>query len=268
MSAALTKIRSLLTETQADIFAGLRLWRFCAYRAWLNHKLLYRGAKLGLLWPIFSLAILVIILGSVWGVILGKSSLYQYILYLVVGFPIWQLISGAVDKGNVGFGSGLASSGLPLSTAILDRIFSVILVYANVLPIVIVALMVLGEISQIQPLLFLYALLCLVMWASGTIFAIAVIATIYPDTRHLISALMRVSFLATPIIWEAERLGEFQHYLWLNPFYAPLAFLRSTVTIGESTQDFLLYAPLYAFVVFVVGILLFVRYFNIVRQRA
>lgn len=209
----------------------------------------------------------VLVLGVVWGVILNKHDTGEYLLYLLVGLPIWQVISGSIDRANQSFNANYAVGGLPLSTVIFERTVSALIPFFMILPVVLVASAYEYSVSIGTGLLFLFSLGCLITWIAGVGFLVSAITTIFPDLRHLLSAIMRLAFLATPIIWDVHRLGEYQQYIWLNPFYLPLGFVRSTLSGVENAGDFIVFAPLYALAILFLGIFCYALLFDKVRSE-
>jgi len=262
----LPKVKNLVDLSTLDIRQSLVLWRLWLYRAWVNHRLYYQKSRLGLFWPFLSVAMFTLVLGAIWGSILAKEDVAYYLAYLAIGFPVWQMISGVVEKSNIGFNEGSSASGLPLSIQVFERVSSSFIGFINVLPVLLFAILV-SKWSEITLIGFAVSLFFLLVYCFGVSLIISVITTTYPDIKHLIMALMRLAFLATPIIWEARRLGDYEKYLVINPFYLPLGFVRSSIHSSEQFSYFIIFSPAYSLAVFMLGCLVFTRYFNIARQK-
>lgn len=218
-----------INKENLEISKTLSLWRYWMYRAFVNYSLRYRQARLGMVWPILSLMAVVIVIGLVWGVLLNKENHLEYFLYLLCGYPVWGLISGAVEQGCKD-ASLKTSGGIPTFSIILERVVSVFLPFFYVLPIILIGSIWFNLQNSAFLFLFPFVLLLMVVWTTGVISLLTSLVSIFPDIKHLLSAVMKLAFLATPIIWEVGRLGEYQKYIWFNPFYVPLEAVRSSLS--------------------------------------
>lgn len=256
-------VKRLLIDMQL-VIKSRRYW---IYKSNLNYRLNYRDSKLGVLWPSISTIIVCAVLGTLWGVIFEKENLVQYYLYLVTGFPVWQALSASVHSGSRGFDVSQLASHLPFSLPAFERSTTSILHLVYLLPLVILVNLMLGEIIFINLVWFPLAILCVILWSMGTVLCLSVLVTLVPDLKQLVSAVMRLAFLATPIIWEPQRLGQYQEYLWLNPFFPPIEFMRAVFSDNTQTQSIITVAPVYSIVLFLMGLVLFGIYQPRLKQR-
>ena len=261
------KVQRNIFNIVEDLIASAKLWRYWLFRSFVIYRLRFQGSRLALLWPVISLLFVVAVLGTVWGIILGKGNEYDYYLYLVVGFPVWQFISGAVKEGNKGLIDTFRNDGLPFTVFLYERWSLNSLALVNVIPLMLMGAFFFGYNGYEHFLYLPLAIVCLALWAFGTIALLALIVSLKPDLKHLVNSLMRLSFLATPIIWEPTRLGDYQQYLWLNPFFAPLEMARYAISGVLYMPDVLWFAPVYSVLVFLVGLTLFARYLNALKFR-
>ena len=247
-------IQMLTSYRSLDILNALKFWPSWSYRAKVNFSLQYRDSSLGLLWPVLSLLAVTLSIGLIWGILLNKDDLPGYLIYLVCGFPIWRVISGSVDQGCIPTTEGLPG-GMPLFTMVLERVFIVFLPFFYVLPVIFIAAFIPDGSPLPDFALLLLSFSLLVIWSVGAVSLLIALISLVPDLRHVITAVMRLAFLATPIIWEYGRLGEYQKYIWLNPFFVPLESLRSAF-LGESEikMQLLTYFSIYALTMLLLGV--------------
>jgi len=262
----LTKIKKHLSLLSQDLTESLVIWRYWTYRAYLKFRLGYQDSRLGLIWPSLSLSLIVIVLGTVWGIILERGSLSHYLVYLFSGFPVWQAISATVNGANNGV-PNRTSNGQPLMILFFERLTGVILSFSTVMPMVFVVMLATKNSPYMHFLFFPFAVLTIFVWALGVFLTLSVIVTLRPDIKQLISALMRVSFLATPVIWEPSRLGEYVNYIWWNPFFAPLELVRYSISGIVYMPEVIWITPLYAAFMLCLGLVLFARYINRIKFR-
>ena len=251
-----------------DFLAGLRLWRYWLAKATINYRLVYIDSKLGLFWPNLAVALLVIVLGSVWGILLNKEDMGAYYLYLTAGYPVWLFLSSSVSQGVadiVGFAKG---NGLPVSSFLFERLVTVSYRFLNIVPLIIIALVLFGDGFSSHLLWFPVALLCLVFWALGVLMILMSIVSVVADFKHLVNAVMGLAFLATPVIWDIDRLGEYQAYIWFNPFFPPLEFMRYSLTGIIYDSNVIWVALVYALLLCVVGVGFFAANLNRIKYRA
>lgn len=262
------RIRQLIDFTVNDLMSSLLLWRYWLYRSFINYRLNFQGTRLGFLWPNISLLLVVAVLGTIWGVILGGELGHEYYLYLICGYPVWQIISSSVNKANRGFLLNNTSSGLPFTVIVFERLSLVFIPFVVVSIFVLVAVAILTRGGYEHLVYAPLAILCLMIWCVGAILFISVLVTLRPDLSQLISAFMRLSFLATPIIWEPSRLGVYQDYLWYNPFFVPLEFARYSLSGIVYELDVIWVMPIYSISLLILGLGVFARYVNVIRFRA
>lgn len=251
-----------------DFLAGLCLWRYWLAKAIINYRLVYIDSKLGLLWPNLAVALLVFVLGTVWGILLDMPDIGKYYLYLAAGYPVWLFLSSSVNQGVaniVGFSKG---NGLPVSTFLFERLVTVSFRFLNIVPLIILALFLFGDGFSLSMLWFPVALLTIMLWSLGVLMILMSIVAIVADFKHLVNAVMGLAFLATPIIWDVSRLGEYQHYIWLNPFFSPLEFMRYSLTGNIYHQNVIVVAVAYSLLLSIVGMFFFTRNINKIKYSA
>jgi ABC-type polysaccharide/polyol phosphate export permease len=220
------KVVELIKIVFRDITKSATLWRYWVYRAFVRFQLRFRGSRLGLLWPILSVVLVVLILGTLWSKILNRSDGLTYYLYLLCGFPVWQFLAASVREGSEGTAGFSKNSNLPFTSHIFEKISLNAFPLLQIFPIIIIASAAIGY-HELKHFLFIpIAVFCLLIWSIGVISGLIVLSTLKPDIKHLINSLMRLSFLATPIVWEPTRLGELIDYIWFNPFFIPLEYMR------------------------------------------
>lgn len=247
-----------------NIVESLTLWRFWCFKAVLAFRLKYRGSALGSIWPVASVSIAVLVIGTVWGILLEREDLPAYYLYLTCGYSVWMFQAGAIEQGCRDL-SSKSFGGVPFFTIVLERLVTAAIPFGLTLPIVLFALVLLGQPQLTSIYQFPITLFFLTIWSVGVITLLISLISVAPDLRHLINAMMRLAFLATPIIWEVERLGPYAKYIWINPFYLPLDSCRQSLTGSVDERQFVILA-VYSFLMMAFGmIMLRIRMKEIVK---
>ena len=230
---------------------SIKIWRYWLYKASLGFKLKYRNSRLGITWPLLSSLIVVAIIGTVWGIILSKDSMINYYMYLFAGYSVWGILSSTIEHGCNSIGNKLPG-GIPFFTVVLEKLVLSLIPFIIIFPILLASNIFLQnfEIASI-----IYIILCsilVIIWSQGMISFLIALTSLIPDLGHFINAMMRLAFLATPIIWEVERLGENQKYIWFNPFYIPLEAFRKAL-LGEGDLQLTGYLAIYSLLAWAIG---------------
>lgn len=233
------------------LFQAVKLYRYWSYRALLTFKLRYRKSKLGLLWPSLSLIFVVVVLGSLWKELMKIENPIQFYVYLAAGFGVWPLLAGTIERGTSPL--IMSNTEVPLSCQIFERALLNFFPFLFVLPLLFIFLIFTESIGQ-HNVLFLPFMLMLFLWVVGVLsFMIAIILYV-PDIAHVSKSLMRIAFLATPIVWQLPRLGEHQSLMWFNPFFIPLEAVRYSLSGILYQPDVLWTFPIYALLTLLAGL--------------
>ena len=233
------------------IFDSAKLWRFWTYKAMLSFRLKYRSSFIGIMWPVISLIVVVAVIGTIWSVLLNKEEKVAYYFYLMAGYATWMTIASAVEQG-CRQPEGKLFGGLPFLVVVFERAVSSLIPFCMVAPMVLSIFLYSGGFNLLNLGLILWVNLLLIVWIFGVISFLISLISVLPDLKHLIGAFMRLAFLATPIIWEVDRLGQYQKFIYLNPFYLPLESLRSVV-LATPNQDAIIYFSAYSLLLILVG---------------
>jgi ABC-type polysaccharide/polyol phosphate export permease len=229
-------LKSLLIE----IKESLGMWRYILYSACLKIFLRNTGSKLGLLWEPLSTLIVSSVLATVWIRVLGiEGSLLDYFIYVYSGMLIWGAISSAVSNlcaSLVKNAKSLTNRRLPVFVYIFEDIVVSFIPFLLGLPFLVSFVLVSGYVPSAGDLGLIVLGIVLMLTASfGFSISVGLSAFFLGDVRQVVTAVMRLGFLVTPVIWKAERLQNYEYLLLLNPFYGYLHILRSGFT-GEPLE--------------------------------
>jgi len=214
-----------------DLGAGLRLYRFWLYSAFIKLQLDHKRTFLSLLWGPITVFFVATILSLIWSKILGVGLTTDYFFYILIGFSIWSLlISKLVNRGVASLSNRageLSNVVRPITVLPLEDIGYSFLSYFTALPFILAATLWYFGISVDLIAIFVFGLVLIWTTALGLSMTLGVLAFFVRDVLQIIKAVMRLAFLTTPIIWKPERLGEYEHLVWLNPFYSYIDICRS-----------------------------------------
>ena len=253
----------------ATLYDKRWLIKYLAQRQWARS---YQSSYLGFVWaflsPLMMVALLTLVFSELLGIrfreVTGDSAL-NFGLYLYCGLIPFLAYSQALTQGvnvirrnsNLVQGVVFPLEILPVTTVITSLIQSMFGVGALML-----VLMALEHRLHWTALLLPLVIVPQLLFTLGLCYLMAVAGTYVPDIRETLRALVRATFFITPILWPPERVPEDLRFL-VN--YNPLAVLvesyRRLILDGElPNAEAAVYFSLFAAVLFVVGLTVFIRF--------
>lgn len=218
----------------------MRLIEFWLYSAGFNFVVRYRKTMLGPAWLLVGPILFIATLGLLYSQI-GGTLPAVFVPHLTVGLIVWTLISGFVTGSTTIFPRGrvqILQGGMGLADLVMVDVFSTILQFLHQVVIIVAVLVIVGKTVSSYALVSFIGLSLLI--ANGVWLAIVfgIVGARYRDLAEVVQAVMRIAFLATPIIWlpgEAGRGGVMSAFLVFNPFYHFLELIRAPL-LGNAIQ--------------------------------
>jgi len=210
---------------------SLKKREFWAYSSWLDIVTRYRRTRLGLIWLLAPVTVFMAITGPLYARIFGRDLSY-YLVHLGMGYAIWRMIVMVLND-SVGTLRGNKSFILDGNTRLTDYALKSIaksLVYFGFS--MIGMLLVLAwspAVSAPAILTLLVTIPVLVLNLFWIAYCLSILGARYPDVSEVLSTVLMMGFLFTPIIWEGDR---FPPDSWggilvrINPAYHLLEFVR------------------------------------------
>ncbi len=207
----------------------IQLWGFTS---WFQFLIRYRKTLLGPAWllvgPIMFIAFLGLLFAQVGGV-----SRAEFVPHLTIGLIVWTLISGFVIGSTNVFQQAkgqILQGGIDLTDIVMVSVFSTIIHFLHQI-VLIVAVFIIFSISVTPYALFsLVGVILLIINGIWLTIFFGIIGARYRDLAEIVQAVMRIAFLATPIIWmpgETGRGGVMGVFLVYNPFHHFLELIRA-----------------------------------------
>lgn len=202
------------------------------FRVFFAFLLRYRRTALGPLWTIAGPAVFVGALGLLYARI-GNRDPVEFIPHIAVGFITWSLIAHMITSaGNVYHRgrSNILQGQLPLDDLVMLEVMTHVVTFAHQ------CLVIVGVFIFFKVPVTLYSLVALVGVAFIVLNGIWVVRLVgllsarYRDLAEVLPSVLRVVFLATPIIWMpgVGGRGTLMHtVLAYNPFYHFVESVRS-----------------------------------------
>jgi ABC-type polysaccharide/polyol phosphate export permease len=176
--------------------------------AWSDIKLRYRRTTLGPLWITLGLGASVFSVGLLYGVLFG-NELSQYLPYFAAGIIAWTFLASCITEGCVVFvGSAAMIKAIPVPLVLhvyrmLTRQF---IVLAHNLVLIVVLWTIFRWNLNSTLALFLAGLVLNAACAFGWILTLGIIAARFRDVQLIISTVLQLLFLLTPIMWQPSSL--------------------------------------------------------------
>jgi ABC-type polysaccharide/polyol phosphate export permease len=223
------------------------------FQTWLQFLVRYRRTFLGPIWIIVGPSIFILTLGFLFSQI-SKIETSIFIPHLAIGLVTWTLVSGFVNGSTTVFQRARAQilqGGMNLLDVALVDVTTTIFHFLHQL-VIVAAVFVIFELNVTLYTLVSFIGLTL-LFANGIWLVVffGIIGSRYRDLGEITQAVMRISFLATPIIWMVNddgRGGILGIFLIYNPFYHFLELVRAPL-LNQSIQ------PLSWFVVISITVL-------------
>ena len=230
--------------------------RFAMVKAAIRLQLQYNKTIVGLLWEPLSLLIVTVALCAIWSVVLTESNFFDFFYFVLAGMLIWNFISSIISRGvnvfyvhTVQLKSRYAPLSLPIIEDLVYELYRFILSLLLFLP-----LFLFHSANLVSMLWFFYGLILMLVSGLGFVFLFGAISFFYQDVKQVILSIMRLAFLLTPIIWRKERLGIYQDFVLLNPFYCYIEICRNGM-LGQPTEPrVLIIGTLLTIVIFTLGL--------------
>ncbi len=201
-----------------------RLWRFLAWREVAKQ---YDRTAIGVVWIPLNVFIHVALIGFIFSKLFGSD---RYMPHFALGFAIWMVIARCISESSslwAGAEKYLRHLNVPLSVFVFKMVCKSGIVLMMTLPAGALYAILTGARPGWSAVLILpgmVVLLANLAWI-GTIFS--VLSLRFRDFAKFTPNLLFLGYMATPILWEPELLGD---HIWIaevNPLYHLIELMRA-----------------------------------------
>lgn len=209
-------------------------------RGLFTFLLRYRRTALGPLWLLVGPSLFIALLGLLYAEI-GATDPQIFVPHLAVGLVLWTLATGFVTGSATTFQRNRAQimqGGQKLDDIVAMDVTTTVLTFLHQVPIIIAVFLIFSVGVSWYALISLVGLAIIIANGIWMTQACGILGARYRDLSEVLQALMRIAFLATPIIWmpgEGGRGGVMGHFLTFNPFYHFLEIVRAPL-LGNAIQ--------------------------------
>ena len=255
----------------SDVLETFQMWRYWSYSAIIRLQQKHAMTSFKVLWEPTSTLFMASVLAIVWSMVLDIQNSYEYFLYLASGLLVWTLLSDLCRQGISSLrrnARNMTIRPLALGVYVAEDIALSFLSFMMSLPFILILVVFLGAGSMKGMAWLVIGLVLTLIAAFGFSLSFGIGAFFFGDLQQLVYAVMRLGFLVTPVIWEPERLGEYAHWVWLNPFFSFLDVCRRGILGQEMDYMSLSIASLIAIVLLLFGMVNLFFFNTTIRQRA
>ncbi|HVZ18021.1 MAG TPA: ABC transporter permease, partial [Terriglobales bacterium] len=215
-----------------DLIQGLAKWKLWGRLGFLEVKRRYRRTIIGPFWSALTLGIFIATMGTV-GIGLWKQSAATYLPYLTTGMLAWLMISTMLTEAGILFITG----GHLFRQVRFDySILAYALVWRNLIAflhnlIIYIVVVVIFAPHLLKPtvLLVIPGLLFLMINGVWMALLVGMICLRFRDVQQLITSVIQISMLVTPIFWPDSMLTGTERLIFvdLNPLYHFVEIVRA-----------------------------------------
>jgi ABC-type polysaccharide/polyol phosphate export permease len=224
----------------ADIVKTFKMPRLICYMAWSEVRARYKRSVLGPLWITLSTAIGVVGLGFIWSE-LFKMDRTTFIPLLTVGLILWQFISSCIvestsilsRQANI-----IRNLNLPISLHSAQLILRLLINLAHNLPLFLIVVLVLGGKFGWETLMVVPGFLLVIANLFWISLLIGILGARFRDLEYLISTIMPIMMLLSPVMYRPNSLPFVGKYMWLNPMADMIEIVRYPL-LGAMAPGFL-----------------------------
>lgn len=219
-----------------DIDIGLRSYAIWMTLGWQDIRQRYRRSTLGPFWITLSLAMTVGGMGILYGK-LFHQRLSEYFPYLTVGMVLWNFLSTVINESCVVF---IHSEGiikqvqLPFTLHVLRMVWRNIVVFLHNALVIVPVLVLFRTGWHWQMVLLPVALSLVVLNVLWFGLMMGMICARFRDVPQIVVSFVQILFFLTPVMWQANALGQKQWLAKYNPLYHVFEIVRGSV-LGSDT---------------------------------
>jgi len=221
--------RSRLSEAMTDLAAGLNrswIWSRLAYQ---DIKLRYRGSVLGPFWVTLTNLILIVSMGVIYARLFHVDA-KTYVPYIMMGILVWQFISGTINEACGTFTDAkdvIQQVPMPFSVQAYRVVYRNLIVFAHNAVIVPFGIPLFKVPVDWHLVLVVPGLILLSLNGLWISLLLGALSTRFRDIPPIVSNVVQVLFFLTPVFWPLNAVGDLQHWLALNPFFAWIDVVRA-----------------------------------------
>jgi len=204
-------------------------------------KIKYRKTIFGPWWNVITNIIFITILSLLWSRIINLP-IRDYMGHVYIGLIIWIYLNEIVNNSLIlltdKYSNYYKNYFIPVLTLNLRNVFLNFIIFLHNLPLIII-FMIFNSVEMKDYFLLFIGLVFLFINSFWLSIIITFFGTRYLDVKPLITGLMTLGTLVTPIMWKKEMLGEYSKLIYLNPVTHLIDIIRDPI-INNSLNIYLI----------------------------
>ena len=248
-----------------DIAQSFKKFRLIAYMAVSDLRARYKRSVLGPLWLTLSTVVGAAGLGFLLSELM-KIDRASFVPSLTAGLIMWYFISGVIVESSTVFNRQaniIRNINLPLSIYPAQLIFRQLINLAHTAPVFLVVALVLDFPLTSTALLAIPGVILLTLNLLWISLLIGLLGARFRDLEHLITSVMPLLMLISPVFYRPNFLPFSATIIWMNPFSHFIEIVRYPL-LGSAPPMFVILANLG---IFIGGTLFTLWFFNRKHHR-
>lgn len=229
---------SLFGNAVKDLSDGAKRWELASFWGVDDVRQRYARTLFGPFWLVIVAGVWIGSLGFVMSALLG-SNMATALPHLASGMILWIYFSTMLNEGAdlvVANQFNIQNTSLPFSIYIYRYAVRNLVIFLHYLPIIIGVLLVCRVRPTVQIALFIPGFVLLTLCGQSLGVALGFLVARYRDARQLLTALLQVLPLLTPIIWDDKFLPANKHWVAdYNPLHHLISVARDPL-IGRPIE--------------------------------
>ena len=225
----------------AESVGNLRDYDRWATLAWIDTSLRYRRTVLGPWWMTLSTGAIITSVGILWGSIFA-ADLSTYMPFFAAGIILWTLIGETLREGCEVFtrADALIKS---VPTALMVYVHRMmarqVIIFGHNAILIVILWAIFPWPLGLTTLLAIPGLIIVMLVLAGGTLLLAILCTRYRDIPQIVSALLQLVFLLTPVMWMPDSIrGKAASVLLdFNPFYYLIEIVRGPL-LGRPPEGY------------------------------
>ena len=243
-------MRSSLDTGINDFWEGCVRWNAWTALALDDLRQRYQRTVLGPLWV--TIAHMFFVGGfAIWASVVMKQSLADAFLYVAAGMTVWALIANSLSEAPTVFiraSSFIMSYDLPISIQVFRAVSGQMLTFGHNMIVYAIAVVAVGHQQSLIILMAIPGIIMLfLIFVAWTPF-LAIAGARYRDLGPLISSIIGMLIILTPIFWRKADIPQAEWLANLNPIYHLIEIVRAPL-LGYSASAMNWYVSLGVFAV-------------------
>lgn len=254
--------RNRLQLAAKDFAGAIGLWPLWVRLGWHDILYRYRRSLLGPFWFTANTAVTIVALGIVYSQIL-KMPARELMPYVCVGLLIWGFISAILHgAGEVfsGAESYIKQVRLPYLLYVFRFVWSRTIIFAHDFPIFVAVMLYFGVWPGAVSLLAVPGFLLLSLNAALITVTLGMVSARFRDVPRIITSVVQIAFLITPILWTPDLLGPRIYLAYGNPFFHLIEIVRRPLLGSEPAIETVWVTLFITALNLIVTLVLFSRY--------